>query len=425
MRADHVPAHALWPALTASAGPKVEPAVPAGSLATCRDQAELFRSAALRAALRYRPPDGGAPRTFVENYPLPATLAVAAWRRELADRPAWGDAYIDEIRRALYNGAGMPFHDIHARSSLYLGEHNDTLWKRTFELFDQAGDLNCMLMWAEDGYAIRRELGWENALHESLDSILSRAKRPTDLCDVFAGIVLARPDAAQWLRELAPHVSDSCRVTTHRDGVKSRTAHGFGGLGLEAWINGVTYQSPARFDATPYVPAPWSDEQVAQYDGAPTLALLHRPHFAMFAADAAAPKGLSMDERAAKLQAALQGAINAGLAGKAPQRVFFDTGPLEEEGDKRALLMQSLRAVAPDRQYWDAANGICLSARLGNLGAAASFAGVGLASIAAWETGESALVVNMRRDDGASVLAVSPVSQDYRRTFKRRPYEAT
>lgn len=423
---EQTPAHELWALVQADGAARVRASAPAGSLQGCQDAADLFRAATLRSALRHRPAQGGAPRPFVENYPLPVSLALPERRRDLGDMSAWASRRIDALRHTLRNGAGLCFHDIASRSPIMLGADNDFLLRRAFERFDQAGDLNSLLLWAEDGYAARSELGgWESAQQESLQAILSRDKRRTDLSDTFAAVLLGRPEAAEWLQELAPHVRNSGSVRTHGNGVRSRTMHGFGGLGLEHRTAQANYRSPQVFTVMPHVPAPWSRAQMAQYDQMPSLAFLHRPQAVFYADDGAAPQTVPMAQRTARLQAALTAVVKGALRGRAPKRVFYDAGPVGSEGDKPALLARSLHGVLAGTHFVGNAHWIDLAQRLGDTGAAGAFASVALASMSAWETGEAALVVHLRRDAGATVLAVTPVSEAYRNRFRQRPYEAT
>lgn len=422
-------APALWPLVQADGAAKVPSSTPAGSLAACRDRAESLRAATLRGAFQHRLAQGGASRSFVENYPVPASLALPSRHRDMADVSAWGDHRIDLLRNSLRSGAGMPFHNIDPRSMVQLTTDNDWLLTRAFERFDRAGDLNSFLLWAEDGYAIRSELGgWENPQKEALGAILSRSKRTNDLSDTFAAVLLGRPAAMAWLQELAPHVRDSGRATAYGNGATSRTMHGYGGLGIEHRTNHATYQSPQNYTATSYVPAPWSQAQVRQYDEMPTLAFLHRPETVVYADYGDAPNTASsavpMAQRADRLQAALKEVITKAFKGQPPQRVFYDAGPLGDEGNKPALLVRSLHAVLPGISFTGNSRWIGLSQRLGNTGAAAAYASVALASLASWETAESALVVHMRRDDGATVFAITPVPETYRKRFSHHPYES-
>jgi len=418
------PVHTLWAQIEASGGSRIPSPAPAGSLDECRAEATLFRAATLRSLLRHWPASGAAPQEFVENYPVPGMFAWPSRYTDAAELQALIDHYFQSVRGALHSGAGMPFHDISAtRSSFQLNTNNDLLWVKAFERFDAAGDLNSMLLWAEDGYAVRTETGgWQNAKGEAMHSILSRTKGAADVSDSFAGLLMARSGAAEWLRELAPHTYDSSQVVRLGNGQQSRTAHGVARLGRDHHTGHANYRSPSAYEkTTAHVPSIWSDAQVAQYDGMPTLAWVHRPHLASYGADDTMPDA----QRVAQLQTALQAVLDGPMKGQVPARIMYDTGPGEGGVQRMLLLRQAIAAVFPTFNLLDVKSGYDLSIRLGEIGAASAFAGVGLASLAAWETGESTVVVNARRKDGVTLLAVKPTNNAYREQFKKRPYEAT
>jgi hypothetical protein len=160
---------------------------------------------------------------------------------------------------------------------------------------------------------------------------------------------------------------------------------------------------------------------MAQYDNMPALAWLCRPHVVSCVDDNKVL--LSTAERSARWQAALQAAVKESLDGKTPARIFYDTGSDAATSERSALFRQAVAAVLPGFKLHEAKAGYDLTARLGDTGAASAFAGVGLASLAAWEAGGTALVVNLRRDDGATILPVRSANDDYRKQFKKRPYE--
>lgn len=418
----HHPAHALWARVQAEGVGKIPPPDPAGTLAECHVEANLFRTETLRSAFEHWPVEGETPQQFVENYPVPGMFALPTRQRALPLQ-SWADGYIARVREALRLHGRLTFHDIAASSSLRLQTDNDLLWAEAFRRFDEAGDLHSLMLWAEDGYAIRAETGgWENARNEPLPAILARNKRPTDLSDCFAALMLVRPPMAQWLRELSPHVVDACQVTDFGLGRQSRTAHGFG-----RWE--ARFAAPYRTDGTPFpfaptahVPAPWSAAQIAQYDAVPTLAWVHRPHVVSFMDEN--KRALQEPQCVAQLQVAMRAVLAGPLEGQAPARLLFDTGPGPGEADRVSVLMGALRDVLPGFDVFDPASSYHLTQRLGDTGAVSAFAGVGLAGLASWEAGGAAMVVNLRRDDGATVLAVKPVNAAYRAQFTSRPYEA-
>jgi len=413
---DQHPGYALWAEIERAGGGRVALPAPAGSLRQCREQAALFRAAAWRSALTHRPADGGALEEFVESYPLPTVVAVPSTSRHADDLAGWVNAYGAELRRALRNGAGMAFHDINRIDRTWAATDNDFLWSHAFRLFDQSGDLNSLMLWAEEGYAIRTELGsWRNGRGEPLASMLAREKAPGDWSDSFAALLLGYGKAAEWLMELAPYVCDASRVTQFANGVKGRTAHCFGGLQFEL------ARHPTAGAATAHVPAPWTRAQMAQYDQMPVLAWMHRPHVADYLDDGKKP--LPAQAQVECLAAAIDAAMKAGPVGHVPQRILYDPGAGEGMARRKAVLIQAVQAALPACDLFDPRVGYDLRERLGDTGAASAVASLGLASMAAWETKAAVMVIAARRDGGACVALVTPTRAAYRDQFTRPPYE--
>ncbi|MDB5826972.1 MAG: hypothetical protein JWQ73_1192 [Variovorax sp.] len=423
---EQTPAYALWTQVEAAGGARLAFPPPVGSLDACRRRADLFRALALGDAMTHWSVDGLRQESFVESYAIPFQAAIPTHQhRPFAE---WSAPYMQRVQNALHNEASLPFHEISEQHAV-LGAKtlSDTSWLSVFKRFDIAPDLNSMLLLAEDGYAMRAETGgWENARKEPLASILSRDKVRGDLSEVFASLLLLRPSAAEWLREWSLHVSDRSDITTHADGRRSRSPHGPGKFQARAFDRsagpaGAYFGADRRFEATAHVPAPWSNVQMAQYDNMPALAWLCRPHVVSCVDDNKVL--LSTAERSARWQAALQAAVKESLDGKTPARIFYDTGSDAAASERSALFRQAVAAVLPGFKLHEPKAGYDLTARLGDTGAASAFAGVGLASLAAWEAGGTALVVNLRRDDGATILPVRSANDDYRKQFKKRPYE--
>ena len=421
---DQVPTHAIWREMRAAGNARPAAPTPAISLTERKEDADLFRAAALRGALRHWPPNEKRQNEFPEGYPIPTVIALPRWRHEAEREKNWISSYRRRLLRTLDVGVPMPFHQLNI-----VMQRNDEVetpgWDELFHRFDEAGDLNSLLLWGEDGYSVRSETGgWENAENESLATIVTRNRRPTDLAETFAAVLLARPEAAQWLAELAPHVRDTSTVRTFQNGRQGRTAHGFKSIDPDVYY-GVdpTGKATRPHCVTAQVPQPWTAAQVAQYAAMPTLAMLHRPQMAVFA-DVGLPQASALPpERGARLAAAIAAAVNGPLGGSAPRRIFYDVSPGAAGPAQQLMLMRCLQTVLPEFNFFDPDSAVDLTARLGDTGAAAVFAGVALASHAAWETGGSALVVHLRHEDFATVMALEPMEPGYRAGFSRRPYD--
>lgn len=345
----------------------------------------------------------------------------------------WSREYRNELTWQLHDGpAGMAFHKLGWAAAPVFELGGLDTWIRAWNDFENQGDMNSQLVWAEDGYAVREPLGnWQNPSDvrsvrnpkrpqgqpdEPLEDILSRRKLPGQLRDVFSALLLIRPGAAQWLREWSLHVNDSSQQSRFPNGVTGRGPHGFGSLRTEAFDGGLTYRvSMADFSPTANVPELWSAAQYEQYIQTPTLAILFKPAAATFV------PGMNVQQRTDALAAALKATLDRNaLRQRPPRRIFYSAEP---SFDSTALLLRTLTQVAPQlaRLNRDAEFHLerCLG---GDLGAASMNVGIGLASIAVWETMEPALVVNLRDPRGALVFALWPVDDEYRKSFPVRPY---
>ena len=117
----------------------------------------------------------------------------------------------------------------------------------------------------------------------------------------------------------------------------------------------------------------------------------------------------------------------APLGGKLPARVFYDYGSVRDErnsGARFVPLVQGLHAIDDDFDLLDPKRGYDLARILGDTGAGGPFVAVALASMAGRESGGATLVANLRRDDGATLLLVTPPSAEQlaRDAAIKRPY---
>lgn len=433
LRVDHVPAGPLWERVQRHGLAEEEEPTPSNTLDKCRERAGLFRSAALRAALTYRPQTDERSR-FVENYPVPTRVALPPAAQMNAEaQQHWKEKYLNELLWQLHDGpAGMAFHKLGFRGPLNFEDAGIDAWLAAWRAFDVQGDLNSQLVWAEDGYAVRADLGgWQNPPSqqrsrnpknpqgqpgESLEDILARPKQSGQLRDVFSALLLTRPEAAEWLREWSLHVNDSSQTSSFPNGVTARGPHGFGTLNTDARDGVANYRAQlGNFSPTPNVPELWTKAQYEQYAQTPTLALLFKPELVRF--DAGMGEKQRADALASALKAVLEG--NA-LRQRPPTRLFYSAAA---DGDAVKLLSLGLTQVAPQSGLLGRDAGFHLEQCLGgDLGAASMNAAIGLASIAVWESSEPALVINLRDPGGALVFALWPVDEEYRKRFSVRPY---
>lgn len=416
LHVSQTPAHALWAAVEAAAGGRISSPAPAASMAECIDEADLLRAATLRGVFRHWSFDGKAIEEFVESYPVLGDFQLPTRIDRRVDFQTMGRRYTALLRRSLQDGVGMAFHDIFSESAIHAGSAHGEMWKSVFEQFDRHAELPALLAFSEDGQATRSAYGgWPlEAYGERPDEALTHARQlHPDLCEVFAGLMLTRASSARILGAAAPYVVDASRIVPFENGAYGRTAHAF-----LHWKD-----SGYPFTSSELVPAPWTTAQFRQFDAMPVLAWVHAPQAVGGAGEDGMP--LSGAERAAALGKALQAALEGPLGGEAPARILYDVGVGYEGHGGCVVLMEALRSVLPAFDLLDVKKGYDLRARLGDTGAATAFVGVGLASMAAWETASTALVVHAREGAVGTVLAVKPPGAAYRKPFIKRPYDPT
>ena len=123
-------------------------------------------------------------------------------------------------------------------------------------------------------------------------------------------------------------------------------------------------------------------------------------------------------------QAAFQSGLDTALKdipGGKPARVFYDTGG---PATGRHVVPLSLAAHhrLPGFDLSKPDQGYDLHARVGNTGAASPFVQWALAAIAAHHQKDASLTVNLRRNDEATITAITP-SPDSRNPKKTNPLD--
>ena len=244
---ENMGAPTLWQGMKKAAGGYVaNPDAPFNSLRDCQDMADTFRGAVLRRTLRHWATDGETLKHFVENYPIPTCVSLPGRKERSVEFQVLANESNRRVQYALQNIAGMAFHEIGHIDTRATHVDLQLAWRTVMSRFDGAGDLNCQLLYAEDGYAMRsRPGGWEPPQPVGPRGVLARPKSASDLSESFASVLLMRPAAAQWLAELAPHTIDSRPVKTLSNGMRIVGRHGFGGIHNETvWFGRNGYRPP-------------------------------------------------------------------------------------------------------------------------------------------------------------------------------------
>jgi Protein of unknown function (DUF2875) len=159
----------------------------------------------------------------------------------------------------------------------------------------------------------------------------------------------------------------------------------------------------AAFKPNAWVRRPWCKEQLAQFDMLKLLGRVHRPQIVSYVQDG---KPLPPKAQQKAFNEAWKAALDSLPQGQAPARVIFDHGK-SSEGQRMIPLAQAIHTQGPDLDL-HGKNGVNLTTRVGDTGASSAFVALALGITASRKDGGPTACVNLRRDDGASILMVTP-----------------
>ena len=160
--------------------------------------------------------------------------------------------------------------------------------------------------------------------------------------------------------------------------------------------------APMAFKPSRFVKRPWCQEQLVEFDLLKVLARLHRPQTAQYVKDgkALSPKNCEKAflETWEKAMATLSG-------GQKPVRVVYDYGP--KGATHLAPMTLAIRTAGPDLDV-TGKDGINVTQRMRDTGANGYYMALALGILATEKQGGVSAVVNLRRDDRATIIMVSP-----------------
>ncbi|CDG82916.1 hypothetical protein GJA_2282 [Janthinobacterium agaricidamnosum NBRC 102515 = DSM 9628] len=350
-------------------------------------------------------------RDFMDCYPLPIAIVGPALQGSNKEsdkhkvRESNADSFVVTKDSEPYTSEGE-FAGLLTQSgqvmNSYLNDNPDKLWNTIFMTFDEHGDLPAVGVAAKDG-AFQRTGRYYFNDRPKFNDMAELAYHPKNVrtpTDSWTFLTLIRRGRIDWLRSFAPLVEDNMTIKNWPAG-PSRNRSEFVGWNKEP---------DQPFVPTPFIPKPWTRFQIDQYDHLENLGTLYRPQVVSYLDDHGQP--VKPAERRMRMEAALRAAL-APLGGKSPARIFFDYGSVldDRNGAARFLpLVQSLQAIDDNFNLLDPRQGYDLARILGDIGAGSPFIAVALATMAGRQSGGATLVANMRRDDGATLLLVTPPS---------------
>ncbi|PQO97391.1 hypothetical protein C5614_14700 [Massilia phosphatilytica] len=218
-----------------------------------------------------------------------------------------------------------------------------------------------------------------------------------------------QPKVAEWLQAAAAFAKNP--VFDKKDGTLADA--------FKRWAN----HPPKDWKPTPWFPVPWNREQMKTFDKLPSLGFIHRPVFVKFE-DEHGQTVTRRDARQKLLEAGWQEALqtlpNAERA-KGPARIVaaFDNH-VDQLVAMENMLHQYAAQGGPEIDSGKAAQFINTDRRLGNTGAATFFVQMALGVMGSYIEGGTSAAVNLRDPAGASIVFISPPSEERRKAQEGR-----
>ncbi|WP_409026848.1 DUF2875 family protein [Janthinobacterium sp. SUN098] len=257
----------------------------------------------------------------------------------------------------------------------------------------------------EDSVDDLNTYGVARRLYLAYDELMRAVPHPDKKEDPNA-FTQRQPSIAEWL----PVAAQFARRPDIR---------GTGSFSMLDRLQHKTYHPPKEWQPTPWFPLPFNKEQLAQLDRLPTFGFLHRPTFIRLTDEHGKPL-TRRDQRERALQAGWQQALHSlpeTDRPAAPARLIAATGG--NQAQLLALHKTLLKHAEDGGTELDSGNvaqWIDTDRRLGNTGAATLFVQMAIAVMGSYRDGGVSAVVNLRNPDEATIVLVSPPSEEKRRT---------
>ena len=325
-------------------------------------------------------------KNFLEKWPIPTVTVVRGWNPDtpnLRFSPERTRESLSVMVNDMRVPAGLHWHRIaNLSDGIICNDTPEGVVEALFRLFERYPDLPAVLVYANEGISMSYALSSRNVSRKSLGAV-GGPRQADKLTDSMVALIVGRPERVDWLRQYAPYT----KVNANKIDPEFR---GWG------WR-----KPPVAFQPSPFIPQPWTVRAFEQWDALPVLARLHRPvTVSLIRPDTG--ERLKRDALTAQLAAGWTQATEA-LQSK-PVRLFYDGGlsakPLAE-------LAPALGAARSELDLLDSRESYDLTQRLGDTGAASPFVGIALATMASYLNADSSVVMPLRRQDQATIIAVT------------------
>jgi hypothetical protein len=185
------------------------------------------------------------------------------------------------------------------------------------------------------------------------------------------------------------------------------------------WLN----DPPKDWKPTPWFPVPWNRNQMEAFDNLPSLGFIHRPVFVKFEDEHGQPVK-RRETRQTILEAGWQQALQtlpASERAKGPARIIGAFGKQVEQQIAFEGTLHSYAAQGgPEIDTSKASQFINTDHRFGNTGASTFFVQMAVGVMGSYYEGGTSAAVNLRDPSGASIVFISPPSQERREAQKGR-----
>jgi hypothetical protein len=374
------------------------------------------------------------------------------------DHPAYQPSEISPMSglAASAEGTGMAWH-LFVTGPWQLGERPDRLLEQVFAFFDAHPDLPYVVLLADDSSATR-----DASLAPGSAPLIEDGYYIPEMPDSTTVFVLARRERVEPLRPYVwddpnnDYLQENLRmmyyglkesVPTPEKLANPEKFHGGRNPTVAEWLTAAAAfakrpvfdkekaeislaafrrwlnDPPKDWKPTPWFPVPWNRNQMEAFDNLPSLGFIHRPVFVKFEDEHGHPVK-RREARQKILEAGWQqalGTLPAAERAKGPVRII---GAFGKQVEQQLAFEGTLHSYAaqggPEIDTSKTAQFINTGHRFGNTGASTFFVQMAVGVMGSYYEGGTSAAVNLRDPSGASIVFISPPSEERRKAQKGR-----